>query len=304
MYTLLNSIVMRPGICLKGGGGISRGGRGRSVQVTRENLSRLANFLGYREDLIVGSQKTTEFTEMQIKQLNCNNFSEYMKRLKTSNKELQKLLEKIVVNVTGFFWIPRQYMLFRDLLGEIEKWRENERSLRIWSAGCATGEEPYSIAMILLGDKRFKDWDIKIIATDVVERFIEIAKKGRYELSAYEGIRDDEFKKLFNKFTIREKDAFIISDEIKDLVAFESHNLMEDFKIEELEDGAHIIFCRNVIIYLDEKNQIDVLRKLYKFLPSGGYLFLGLESIVGFRDEIISKFKVRKGRDSFCYQKP
>jgi chemotaxis protein methyltransferase CheR len=284
---------------MSGGGG----GGGKPSLLAKKNILELSEFLfktvGLRKQYLsetVGDERISRFVYSRMNQRGLKSFDSYMSEVRENDAELQKLIKRIVVLETEFFRSSAQFEVLKDfLLG----WK-SDKKVRIWCAGCATGEEPYSIAMMLKSDERFKRWNINIIATDVVGAFLKVAERGQYKSRAVKKIKDDKYLDIFNSFTLRSEDEFTLSDDIKKLVAFRRHNLMEKF-IDEID----VIFCRNVIIYFDLGEITRVVKDFYELLPEGGGLFLGYsESISKFEDPIVNKFvSVNKG-DCFYYRKP
>lgn len=224
----------------------------------------------------------------------CNDYTKYLNILKTKEDELQKLLCSLVVPETSFFRMPGQFRMLQKILPEIIERNKEQKRLRIWSTGCATGEEPYSIAMLLLNEPKLEEWDIEILATDIVDKFLQHARKGEYAPDLRK--IDKEFRKVFDDFIIKKGEQYKVKNEVKRIIAFEKHNLMDKSKY-----SPDIIFCRQVIIYFPEEKQIQTLRRFYESLPRGGYLFLGFSEAI-FKLE--PRFISRTEENSLFYQKP
>jgi chemotaxis protein methyltransferase CheR len=144
--------------------------------------------------------------------------------------------------------------------------------LRVWSAGCSTGEEPSTIAMII--DEHFQEekvlWNTKILATDISGKVLEIARKGRYSnenVSALPGIW------ILNYFNKADTENSILTEKIRNDIVYRKFNLMEE--VFPFKNKFHVIFCRNVMIYFDNKTKINLVNKLYELTEQGGYLFIG-----------------------------
>jgi len=191
--------------------------------------------------------------------------------------EIVKLVDKITTNHTYFFREPKHFEYLRS---EILPWvlkNEPSRDLRIWSAGCSSGEEPYTLAMII--DDFFKSvferWDTSILATDLSTKALETAKIGLYPKQALENIPPDWARKYFTA----DGDSVVISEAIRRQVIFRRFNLMENYL--PFRKKFHVILCRNVMIYFDKKTKDELVDRFYNITEPGGYLFIGhSESLV------------------------
>jgi chemotaxis protein methyltransferase CheR len=197
--------------------------------------------------------------------------------------ELMRLLDILTINETGFFRNRPQFdLLEKVILPEIIQSKKKSRStrLRIWSAGCSTGEEPYSIAISVLEALPFRqDWDINIFASDLALSVLETAARGIYPSHRLEALETDRVHRYFEPCP----DGYIIRDDVKRHVIYDFHNLKHENGLRDLD----IIFCRNVLIYFDPEEQKKVLGKFIQALQPGGFLFLGhSESVLGLTDEL------------------
>jgi len=214
-------------------------------------------------------------------------------------EELTELTKLITIAETGFFRHPEQFEAFKNhLLPKlIEKNKESgEKTLKIWSAGCSSGEEPYSIAMILATLKNdLKDFSIKIYATDINQDLLKKAKKGIYSAKSI-----SHLPKQYQKYFIRKGESCLIKEEIKNMVEFFELNLVKEPFPLYLLNELDVIFCRNVFIYFREKSVKRVLRIFYLCLKNDGYLILApTESLI-----INSKtFVSEKVGEVFFYRK-
>ncbi|MHC6179272.1 CheR family methyltransferase [Clostridium sp. JNZ X4-2] len=211
---------------------------------------------------------------------------EYIALLKADSMQRQKFLDFITINVSEFFRNPE---IFEELKVKLkEELLSKNNSLKIWSAACSIGAEPYSVAMYLnelspLGRH-------KIIATDIDNTIIERAKKGEYVLSEIKNVK----KEYLNKYFTVKDDKYIISDRIKNLVTFKKHDLILD----NYENNFDLIICRNVVIYFNQDVKDKIYKKFSESLKKGGLLFVGAtESIYNYKDydfEKASTFMYRK----------
>jgi len=229
-------------------------------------------------------------------------FREYYHFLKYNRKkdqELSDIMDVLTTNETYFFRESFQLKAFTDeIIPEIReaKQKSGDRSLRIWSAGCSSGEEPYSIAMLLLEMGRFPGWNIEIIGTDISQRVIQLARKGVYGKSSFR-VTDDAYLKRY----FQEQDGqFRVCDKVRELVTISHLNLFETNRM-ALLGRMDLIFCRNVIIYFDLEARRKVIDSFHRVLRDGGYLLLGhSESLMN----ITTAFTLKHLRNDMVYQKP
>lgn len=215
-------------------------------------------------------------------------------------EELKYLMDEITTNETYFFRnVPQLTALETKLLPEIVETKNKMgfRKLRIWSAASSSGEEAYTMAMILL-EKRatlLKDWIIEIVGTDINETVIAQAKEGVYNAYSVRNIPD-----MYKRKYIREDNGkFILSPEVKKFVTFNKLNLYEDSKMIFMK-SFDFIFCANVLIYFDTASKSKVVQHFYNNLQPYGYFFVGQsESLHGVND----KFKTVHFTGGFGYKK-
>lgn len=210
----------------------------------------------------------------------------YIALLKKDPVQRQKFLDFITINVSEFFRNPEIFEELKNKLkGELLK---NSSSLKIWSAACSIGAEPYSIAMYL--DDLSPNARHKIIATDIDSTILERAKKGEYVASEIKNVKKDYINKYF---TVMD-DKYSISPKIKNMVTFKKHDLI----LESYEKDFDLIVCRNVVIYFNQDVKDVIYKKFSQSLKKGGLLFVGAtESIYNYRDygfEKASTFIYRK----------
>ncbi len=218
--------------------------------------------------------------EKRLRAQNIGSFFRYYKLVTGDKnvKELSSLLDSVTINETSFFRNMPQFEILREkVLPELigRKRRTGDYNLILWSAGCATGEEPYSMAIETL--EAIPDsthWNIKIIAADISLRCLEIAQSGIYNK---EKLRDIP-EKYLRKYFICLDDFYKVRDDVKRLVIFDYHNLKHENGMTDID----VIFCRNVMIYFDFEEQKRIVSRFKRILNKGGYLFLGhAESLHG-----------------------
>jgi chemotaxis protein methyltransferase CheR len=191
-----------------------------------------------------------------------------------TGQELVHMLDCLSTNFTSFFREQKHFEYLKtQLLPELTERKRGLRKLRFWSAGCSSGEEPYSIAITLLEDlENPAGWNIKILATDLSSKVLQAASSGIYESARVASIPPQIIRKYFLKGERRWENYVKVRDEVKRIVEFKRLNLMEPFYFSE---PFHCIFCRNVMIYFDKKTQAALVNRFYETLAPGGILFIG-----------------------------
>ncbi|WP_055668160.1 CheR family methyltransferase [Desnuesiella massiliensis] len=202
-----------------------------------------------------------------------NTVDEYIALLKKDPNQRQKFLDFITINVTEFFRNPE---IFDDLKGKLQsELLPYNKNLKIWSAACSIGAEPYSIAMIL--DSISPMSRHTILATDIDSTILEKAKKGEYVYSEVKNAKKEYMDKYFKIIG----DKYIIDSKIKNMVTFKKHDLI----LEKYENNFDLIVCRNVVIYFNQDVKNEIYKKFSSSLKKGGLLFVGAtESIYNYRD--------------------
>lgn len=238
-------------------------------------------------------------------------------RLLTSHegkREMAVLLENLAIHETSFFRNKAQFDLFHKVILEELLQRKQERrdcSLRVWSAGCSTGQEPYTIAMLMCDALSYyylrnplpyemptpkplvpPPWKLEVLASDISYTALRSAQDGVYTDTQMEAVDFAYRLRYFDKVG----DKYAVKKSVKDLVRFDFHNLKTEF----LPQRNDVIFCRNVMIYFDEAEQRRLVEKFYRCLNPDGYLFLGhAESLFG----ISEKFRMVHRDNGTAYQR-
>lgn len=210
-------------------------------------------------------------------------FSEYYHYVTTPQgaDELITMIDSLSTNLTSFFREAEHFRKLQEIVQElIEKaGRGRIPKLKIWSAGCSTGEEPYSLAMTLREKFPSSQIDVKIIASDISTRVLDTAVKGIYPEERVRKVSPNFQKKYFQIGQGNWDGYYRIKNEIKEIIDFTRFNLMDAV---HFSDPFDIIFCRNVMIYFDKTTQGNIVNKFYGCLKEGGYLFVGRsESLTG-----------------------
>ena len=240
--------------------------------------------------------------EKRIQELGLSDLREYIRFLKfrdKEGKEFQNLINLLTVNETYFFReFPTLEAFAEYCLPEVveRKKNENNKMLRIWSAGCSTGEEPYTLAIILREMvEDIDDWDAQVIATDIDLNALAKAKKGEYGDRSVKYVPEEYYQKYF----VYENGVHKVKDIIKKIVTFKHLNLMDKAKMVRMRN-FDFVFCRNVLIYFDDLSRKQVVNFFYMALNKGGYIFLGHSESVG---RITTAFKLKRMGKHIVYVK-
>lgn len=238
----------------------------------------------------------------RLQQLQIKSFKDYYFLLRYSpqrENEWTEIVNVLTTNETYFFREDFQLKTFvREVLPEIraQKERMGERRLRIWSAGCSSGEEPYTLAMILLDLPEFHGWEIEVVGTDISQRVLTLARKGVYGTSSFRMTDDDYLRRFF----VEHEGKYKIIDRVRNLVTISHLNLFDTTKV-ALLGKMDVVFCRNVIIYFDATGKKRVIETFFQRLRPEGFLLLGhSESLMN----ISTAFSLRHFTHDMVYQRP
>ena len=221
----------------------------------------------------------------RMRALGLATYEDYYRRVEddASGEELVEMLNAISTNVTHFFREARHFEILRDLLRQWEA--AGQSSYRVWCAAASTGEEPYTIAMTLRSSLRDAS-DVKILATDISTKVLQIAKAGVYEARHLEKVPERMAKIYFRKRATSEERRFEVADELKRMITFARLNLAHPPY--PMKGPFDVVFCRNVMIYFDNVVRKGLLAEAWRLLKPGGYLMVGhAESLSG----MLSDFK-------------
>lgn len=213
-------------------------------------------------------------------------FTEYYDHVTTAEgtDELISMLDSISTNLTSFFREESHFVRLRTIIQTTLEHLSHHKSkvkFKIWSAGCSTGEEPYTLAITALEAASRHAIEASILATDISTKVLRIAEAGIYAQDRVKGIAAPLLKKYFQMGTGKSEGHVRVKNELKHIITFQRFNLMDHFVAHQDYD---IIFCRNVMIYFDKKTQNDLVNKFYGALKNGGYFFVGhSESLTGLK---------------------
>ena len=235
----------------------------------------------------------------RAKELNFDSFQKYFYFLQydpRAEAEFDQIYDLVTTNETYFFREPAQLAAFVEEIVPDILTKKPVKKIRIWSAGCSSGEEPYSIAMLLEEAGFYNQAAFEIFASDINQQVLAKARKGHYRESAFRATSPALRDKYFN----READgSFKIKDEVRNRISFGRLNLYDEARV-SLLGHLDVIFCRNVIIYFDDISKKVVVSNFYNRLIDGGYLLLGhSESLIS----LSTQFKLRHLKNDMVYQR-
>jgi chemotaxis protein methyltransferase CheR len=273
---------------------------GGPVIVSEHELSEIRGLIETRSGILFDVSRERFFSTRVLEHVEAKKLThgtDLLRLIKNSNVEYDSLLQRLLTQETSFFRYPAVFeALEKKVLPDLhmKKFWETPRSLRVWSAGCSTGEEAYSIAMTVADAIEFADaWNIHILATDVSRQALDHAERGVYEPRDLETATPRQREQHFSRLG----DRYLVRPRIRNLVTFAPMNLAQVVYMGKFD----CIFCMNVLIYFSEERQAQLIQRFYEYLEPGGYLFLGhAESIK--RADV--KFDMHFYRDARIYQKP
>jgi chemotaxis protein methyltransferase CheR len=210
----------------------------------------------------------------RLRKLKLQSFAEYCQLIEAGEPaELEEMTNAITTNLTSFFREGYHFeQLAAEALPQIESKRAATRRLRLWSAGCSTGEEPYSLAVVLCEAMgRLANWDVKLLATDIDSKVVATAAEGVYAAERFKGVAAERVKKWFPPAAGRPGFSAASAD-LKSLITFKQLNLLDPWPMKGPFD---VIFCRNVVIYFDKPTQRRLFDRMAELQEPGGWLFVG-----------------------------
>jgi len=235
----------------------------------------------------------------RARELNFDSFQKYFYFLQyepRAEAEFDQIFDLVTTNETYFFREPAQITAFTEEIVPDILSRKPTRKVRIWSAGCSSGEEPYSIAILLAESGLYRNVTFEIFASDLNQQVLAKARRGLYRENSFRATGED----LRAKYFAKEADgSWRISDEIRNRVSFGRLNIYDEPRV-SLLGYLDVVFCRNVIIYFDDASKKTVIRNFYGRLIDGGYLLLGhSESLIS----LSTQFKLKHLKNDMVYQK-
>ena len=271
-------------------------------RLTEEEFKKFSKLIHEESGIFLKDTKITLLSNRLRKRLlplNLKEFSEYYDHLQkltgeAKKKEYEKLLDVVSTNETYFFRNERHFDALTNIcIPELARIKKNKK-LRIWSAACSTGEEPYTIAICVLENMEvLSGWGVEIISTDIAPSVLEFARIGEYSGRRIEKVPE----KFLQKYFIPKKSqagVYIVKDELKKMCQFYYLNFFKDPFPKDID----IIFCRNVMIYFDKEHQKKLVAQFYNSITDNGYFFIGHSETL---HSISEDFEYRKIMESPVY---
>ncbi len=261
------------------------------INITEREFKLLADYIKSNYGINLKTEKKNlVLSRLQnvVLKMGFRNFTEYYDHLlaDTSGVSVVTLIDKITTNHTYFMREANHFYYFRDVVLPSLKGCVKDKDLRIWCAACSTGEEPYTLAMIIdefFGEEK-RYWDTQILATDISHDALETAIKGVYSSERISPLPNRWKLRYFSKY---DKENYKIIDRIKDDVIFRKINMTDrNFPFNK---KLHVIFCRNLMIYFDNQEKESLVDRIYNCLSDGGYFFISHSESIN-RDK--TKFKL------------
>jgi chemotaxis protein methyltransferase CheR len=248
----------------------------REYELSDDDFQRIRSLVRARLGIALAESKRELVygrLSRRLRALKLQNFTRYLQRIESGDEEeLQHFCNAITTHLTSFFRESHHFeFLARQLLPALERSNANTRRMRFWSAGCSTGEEPYSIAMVVLENMRhLRDWDIRILATDIDTNVLSHARAGIYSGERLQKVEQGRVQLWFEP--VQDARHLQVREELKRLVCFKTLNLMDDWPMTGPIDA---IFCRNVVIYFDRETQRQIVARMAALQRPGDHLILG-----------------------------
>jgi|HubBroStandDraft_4_1064222.scaffolds.fasta_scaffold00155_2 chemotaxis protein methyltransferase CheR len=271
-----------------------------AAQLTETELGEMRALIEQRSAILLDSSRERFFSTRIREYLETKRIAsgtELLRVVRASGSEYDALLEQLLTQETSFFRYPAVYeALKKRILPEIQerKFWQNPRTLRIWSAGCSTGEEPYSIAITLSDTLKFAEaWEIEVLATDISSRALSQADRGVY---AKRSLQDVSLAQVETHFS-ETKHGYQVRPRIRKMISFVQMNLAEPVYFGKFD----CISCMNVLMYFSAQRRLGILRRFYDALEPGGYFLLGHSETLS---NVGMNFESIVAGDCLIYRKP
>lgn len=270
------------------------------TDLTTDEFRSFQEFIYERSGIRIPESKRTLLSNRIRRRLRADDFASfrsYLTHLKSAKpNELTGFLDAITTNETFFFRTEDHFTWFRDrFIPEVASLARRDlrpKRLRIWSAACSTGEEPYSLAICLAENQlRLRDWDLQIVGTDLSEEALEKARLATYEERTLNGVKESRRRRYFTK--LDPPPRWQVKSALRDQVTFKRHNLMEPYVGRPFD----CVFIRNVLIYFDRESKQEAVQHLIASMAPGAYL------VVGPSEGIFDMLGDLKKHETYLYQK-
>jgi chemotaxis protein methyltransferase CheR len=268
--------------------------------LSEHELSEIRMLIEERTGICFDESRERFFSTRVLEQLRVKGMergTDLLRAIRKSNIEYEALLERLLTQETSFFRYPAVYEAFeKRVLPELhaKKFWKNPRTLRIWSAGCSTGEEPYSIAITIADSLSFADaWSVDILATDVGRHALKQAERGVYSGRSIASVSEKQLGAHFTEVS----GGYHVKPRLRKMVSFAQMNLASAVYVGRMD----MIFCMNVLIYFSEERRHALVQRFFDTLEPGGYLFLGHSESIS---KMPVKFQAIVLNDCILYRKP
>lgn len=248
----------------------------REFEYTQDDFDFLRKISNQHSGILVPDDKFDMFysrLSKRVRLLGFTRFKQYCDYLQHHpEQEFTEFINAVTTNLTSFFREKHHFdYLAETVLPELLKKNQAQRQIKVWSAGCSTGEEPYSLAMTLLENVP-SGWDVKILATDLDTNVLATAAEGIYALERVTSIGEQRLKRWFQKGVGAQSRKARARADLRRIIHFKQLNLMQDWPMQGVFD---VIFCRNVLIYFDRDTKARLVNRYAGLLRQGGHLFIG-----------------------------
>ncbi len=271
-----------------------------TARLTEPELDQIRTLIEHRSAILLDSSRERFFSTRlreYLEEKGLASGTDLLAHVRGSSIEYEALLERLLTQETSFFRYPAVFeALEKRILPEVQerKFWENPRTLRIWSAGCSTGEEPYSVAITVVEALKFAEaWEIEILATDISRRALRHAERGVYSKRSLQNVSLGQIESHFTNT----KSGFQVKPRIRRMISFAQMNLVESVYVGKID----CIFCMNVLMYFSEERRLGILRRFYDALEPGGYFLLGHSETL---TNVPVKFEPMVLGDCRIYRKP
>jgi chemotaxis protein methyltransferase CheR len=271
-----------------------------TARLTEPELDQIRTLIEHRSAILLDSSRERFFSTRlreYLEERGLASGTDLLAHVRGSSIEYEALLERLLTQETSFFRYPAIFeALEKRILPEVQerKFWENPRTLRIWSAGCSTGEEPYSVAITVVEALKFAEaWEIEILATDISRRALRHAERGVYSKRSLQNVSLGQIESHFTNT----KSGFQVKPRIRRMISFAQMNLVESVYVGKID----CIFCMNVLMYFSEERRLGILRRFYDALEPGGYFLLGHSETL---TNVPIKFEPMVLGDCRIYRKP
>ena len=250
----------------------------REFHFTKDDFNFLRKISNERTGIVVSDDKFDMFysrLSRRVRKLGLSTFREYCELIKNDENgdEVIELVNSITTNLTAFFRENHHFEYLKNTVIPQFYNTKNSQTMNVWSAGCSTGEEPYSLSIAINETHaRGHKYQAKILATDIDSNVLTKAASGIYPIERVAGLPKERLKKWFQRGS-GDRSGFVrLKQDVRRLIEFGQLNLMQNWQLDAMQD---VIFCRNVIIYFDKDSKIKLIDRFADYLEEGGYLFIG-----------------------------